>query len=305
MSRTHITVVRERTGDTVDLHVFEPEVDALSDIDAATAVQWLVEAVGDNPFLPGTTDAATAAMPLFRELARHAPTPRPGYEDTILGWLRYMHFLARHTHAMVASIEVEHLEPARPPGETRAAPNAMVTIQARDPAYLAHLSVGQLDAQSSPFSVVQQLPQCDAALLRLSPWSEADREPLWLHADCLLAFEPEHEGAHFAMGELFRVRREHEIARGAYLRSLARREDATAWARIAQCELALGRVDEALEHAIRAIALDAHLVEGLLRRAEALIALGRVEEAARDLRAGLALEPDASDLASLLARIAP
>ncbi len=303
MSRTHITVVRERRGDTVELHVFEPEVDALSDIDAATAVQWLVEAMGDNPFLPGTTDAAAAEIPLFRELARHAPAPRPEHADNILGWLRYTHFLARHTLAIVVSIEVEDLDPARPPGEASLAPNAMVTIQVRDPAFLAHLSVGHVDAQSSPFSVARQLPQCDAALLRLSPWSEADREPLWLHADCLLAFEPEHEGAHFAMGELFRVRGEHEIARGAYLRSLAQRQDATAWARVAECALSLGRPDEALDHASRALALDVHSVEALLRRAEALIAVGRADHAAADLRRGLALEPDASDLAALLATL--
>ncbi len=305
MSRTHVTVVRERGPDTVVFQIYAVEEGEEVEIDRELALQWLIEPLEDNPFLPDHGGAATSASeaPLFLELARHAPATRPAFADNILGWLRFTHFLAWHARELVLSAEAVPQPPACPPGESNPYANALVTIRVREPSHLQHLRVGDLNDYSAPFGVARQFRQWEAALMRLSAWSPTDRESLRLHAECLFAYAPEHEGAHFALGEVHRVDGDFEAAIDAYHRSLAQRDDATAWARVSDCELALGWTDRALASAHRAVALDADILLGLLSRARAWIALGHLSEAATDLRRGLLLEPDATDVAELLATI--
>ena len=97
------------------------------------------------------------------------------------------------------------------------------------------------------------------------------------------------------------VRGDFGAARVSYLRSVGQRNDATAWARVAECELALGDAASALVSATN----DADAMLARLRRARALVALGRPSEAVADLRRAIELEPDASDVQELLATLTP
>jgi tetratricopeptide (TPR) repeat protein len=281
--------------------IVHPDQDGFHD-SRNVALQWLIEPLGDNPFLPALSERAPPAVPLYAILAAAAPAARPQPEENLRGWLRYTHFLATRSSALIDNITVV---PAPAPGSEGR--EAEVTITVADARLLDHLPVGTENDYSAPFEVEAEVPRWQESLIELwdDAWLERDHEPLRLTIECLLAFEPEHADALYFLGELERLLQRPAAAADAYARAIAARpDDWTACARRAECLRQLGDRQGALALYDQALRGDPSLgvwgERGALR-----LELGDLAGARADLRRQLELEPDDQRARALLARLEP